>query len=890
MRSIRQITFFILLIVATPDIQAQKASDHPRLLVADSDREGVLTKIEMEPWANASWKTLMEEINPYVNRHVSDPEWIVSRLAMYWKDGERYTQCYIKGQDWDYGEGNAPIPTVRLPGMRKWNDYVNVPLEDMIPYNETGDMLGISRSSADKTPVKIPYKETGHMIRANNMEILKLAEKSAFAYFITQEEKYATFSADIFWTWILGTYYMNPPLDPGESTNGPGGYEPGGIMGYYDYEVIHDDRQIPMAATYDFLYDYLNAHPHEHLKEINKKTVDVASEVFKRFIEIGLVRGGKKGNWNVNRYKNIIGSMLVLESNDFYEDGKGREYYIPFYTEKSGDHYAGLPEIIANYNTETGLWPESPGYASGMIPTVLDMGLQLYKSGVNTLAGNPIIKKAALANLGWLDARGNLVVFGDMRGGAFNMSAFESLLTYSTWTGDTKTARTMATVIRKNMENGQYDRNKSNWRDIVFNQALPESGSELPYHRSAYSEFHRHMILRNGNDEENGLMFTLYGGRQKSHLAENGLALQFYGKGWALAPDASAYESYWSPDAGYHRGITGSNTIVPGYKSGEITVNAMDPKTADNGFYNTEVTSEQVSFADVSTEEKRRVVVMVRTSKTSGFYVDIFRSDQDNNDYLHHNLGNAVTLKDAANQALPISAVNDLGTAYNKNYSFFKNQRKVTHGGDFNATWDINSVSPALHVNMWMMGQDNRELYVVDAPPTTLRNDITPGQINKSPETTPTLLVRQNGLNAQAHPFVSVFEPYATGEKSIKRITKVGHFSDMVSLKVESINSTQIICNSIDGNEEYKPTTDIKFKGTLGVASEKNGQFEYLYLGKGKLLQNGKYKIEAVNEAVSAELKMEDGKYYYSSDKPVFIQIKKRGTKEYPAGYNQEIN
>ncbi|MHA7944790.1 hypothetical protein ACJOV8_017065 [Formosa sp. 3Alg 14/1] len=883
------LTLVITFCFNTVTVQSQQATEHPRLFAKTSDRAALKQKIETENWAKASFNALIEEITPYVNRHTTDPEWIVSRLAMYWKDGERYTQCYIKGQDWDYGEGNAPMPTVRLPGMRKWNDYVNVPLEDRIPYNESGDMLGISRSKADKTPVKIPYKETGHMIRANNMEILKLAEKSAFAYYMTQNEKYAKFSADIYWTWVLGTYYMKPPLDPAQSTGGPGGYEPGGIMGYYDYEVIHDDRQIPMAATYDFLYDYLNANPHKHLKEINKTTVDVSSEVFKRFIEIGLVRGGKKGNWNVNRYKNIIGSMLVLESNEFYEDGKGREYYIPFYTEKSGEHYAGLPEIMANYDTETGLWPESPGYASGMIPTVLEMGLQLYKSGVNTLAGNPIIEKAALANLGWLDARGNLVVFGDMRGGAFNMSAFESLLTYSTWKGDDKTAKTMATVIKKNIENGQYDRYKSNWQDIIFNQALPESGSELPYHRSAYSKFHRHMILRNGNDEDNGLMFTLYGGRYQSHLAENGLAMQFYGKGWALAPDASAYESYWSPDAGYHRGITGSNTIVPGYKKGEITINAMDPKTVEDGFYNTEITSEQVSFADVSADEKRRVVAMIRTSETTGYYVDVFRSDQDNNDYIHHNLGHHVRLTSAEQKPLEVKSVNDLGTEYDKNYSFFKNQRKIKYTSDFNATWDINTVSPELHVNMWMQGQDNRELYVVDAPPTTLREDITPGQINKSPQTTPTLIVRQNGINAKSHPFVSVFESYETGQKSIQNISKVGQFVDLAALKIESKNSTQIICSAIDSNKTFKPTKEMIFKGIFGVASEKDGTFEYLYLGKGSQIQFGDYKIEAIKGAVTATVLVKNGKYFYSSDKPISIQLKKGKVKTYPAGYNIEI-
>ncbi|QDO94279.1 hypothetical protein FNB79_09965 [Formosa sediminum] len=883
------LTLAITFCLNTVTIQAQQTAEHPRLFAKTNERVGLKQKIETEDWAKASYSALVEEVEPYVNRHTTDPEWIVSRLAMYWKDGEHFTQCYIKGQDWDYGEGNAPIPTVRLPGMRKWNDYVNVPLEDRIPYNESGDMLGISRSKSDKTPVLIPYKETGHMIRANNMEILKLAEKSAFLYYMTQDEKYAKFSADIFWTWMLGTYYMNPPLDPEESAGGPGGYEPGGILGYYDYEVIHDDRQIPMAITYDFLYDYLNANPHKHLKEINKTTVDVSSEVFKRFIEIGLVRGGKKGNWNVNRYKNILGSMLVLESNSFYKDGKGREYYIPFYTEKSGDHYEGLPEIMANYDTETGLWPESPGYASGMIPTVLEMGLQLYKSGVNTLAGNPIIEKAALANLGWLDARGNLVVFGDMRGGAFNMSAFESLLTYSTWKGDDKTAKTMATVIKKNIENGQYDRNKSNWQDIIFNQTLPESGSELPYHRSAYSKFHRHMILRNGNDEENGLMFTLYGGRYQSHLSKNGLAMQFYGKGWALAPDASAYESYWSPDAGYHRGITGSNTIIPGYKNGDITVNAMDPKTVDDGFYNTEVTSKNVSFADVSADEKRRVVAMIRTSETTGYYVDVFRSDQDNNDYIHHNLGHQVTLKNTKDAPLEVKAVSNLGTAYDKNYSFFNNPKKIKYTDDFNATWDINTVSPELHVNMWMQGQENRELYVVDAPPTTLRDDITPGQINKSPQSTPTLIVRQNGINAKSHPFVAVFEAYESGQKSIKNISKLGEYADLSSLKIESKNSTQIICSAIVANKTFKPTKGLTFQGTLGVASEKHGKFEYLYLGEGKLLQWNNVSIEAVEGNVSAELRYEDGRYFYSSDKPLKISLKKGKAKTYPAGYNIEI-
>ena len=40
------------------------------------------------------------KIDTYVARHATNPEWILSRMAMYWKDGERYTQCYIGGERW----------------------------------------------------------------------------------------------------------------------------------------------------------------------------------------------------------------------------------------------------------------------------------------------------------------------------------------------------------------------------------------------------------------------------------------------------------------------------------------------------------------------------------------------------------------------------------------------------------------------------------------------------------------------------------------------------------------------------------------------------------------------------------------------------------------------
>ena len=163
---------------------AVQAQQHPCVYVSPSDKVTVRQKVKNEPWAGEAFAAIRSKVEKYVDRHQTDPEWIISRLAMYWKEGERYTQCYLKKQNWDRGEGNAPVPTVRMPGMRTWNKYANVPLEQRIPYNETGDMLGINKLNPSEPPVKVPYKESGHMVRGNNVEILTLAENAAFVYWV----------------------------------------------------------------------------------------------------------------------------------------------------------------------------------------------------------------------------------------------------------------------------------------------------------------------------------------------------------------------------------------------------------------------------------------------------------------------------------------------------------------------------------------------------------------------------------------------------------------------------------------------------------------------------------------------------------------------------------
>ncbi len=784
----KKLLFYFLAVAALCSCQApasEKVDGFPTIYISEGDHAAVLDKIESEPWAKTSYEAMLSKIGPMVERHKTDPEWITSRLAMYWKDGERYTQCYLLKQNWDRGEGNAPVPTLRFPGMRTWNKYYNVPLEDRIPYNESGDMLGINRANPDAEPDLVPYKESGHMVRLNNSEILDLARESAYIYWVTKDESYAKFAADIYYTWLVGIYYMNPILDPTNSTGGPGGWEPGGICGYYDYEQIHDDQGERVAAIYDLIYPYLMANPNDHLTSIGKTTKEVNDEVMKRFIDLGMIRGGKLGNWNVNGFARIMAPILVLGDNKEYADGKGREYYLEYFLSKTTDYHECLVDILSYYNQKTGLWNESPGYSFGIIISILDFAAMLEPIGIDIIADNPILQKAAQAILPWMDQRGNLVVFGDTRGGMADFTIFERLLTYYTKMGDTENADKMSAILMQGISDGTYSRDNSNFVSITTQVPLPATAPEVRMSDLSYSEHHRFFTMKD-YDGDYKLMATIYGGRQGSHLSTTGLSVTLYGYGYALAPDAAGYESYWSKDFYYHQRPTGTNTIMPGYTDGDIVVNKTFPTIADDAYTNEGAHDSFYRMVDVTADEKRRILTSVRCNNDAGYYVDIFMSDQIDNDYIFHNVGTELTIQNKEGKKITTRSSNDLGTKYSEAYSYFANPRKVNYSSDFIAHWDV---ADGIEVDFRMLGGSSRDIYVVDAPYTNLVKNLTPSGVSASPDPTPTLIIRQNGVNGKNQPFVGVYEAHK-GAPAVKSVDKVSSSDNSLTFTVTLVDGT----------------------------------------------------------------------------------------------------
>ena len=141
---------------------------------------------------------MQQRLSPYLDRHQSDPQWIVSRLQMYWQT--KYKKVFVRGMDFSHGEGSAPVPTVRFSGSRDWDtDYLVPKLEDIQPYMD--DPRGLYLQNGKKTAKPwewVQPSETGHIIEKINKKILDLAQDAAFLYWLTGEETYAAFASGIF--------------------------------------------------------------------------------------------------------------------------------------------------------------------------------------------------------------------------------------------------------------------------------------------------------------------------------------------------------------------------------------------------------------------------------------------------------------------------------------------------------------------------------------------------------------------------------------------------------------------------------------------------------------------------------------------------------------------
>ena len=100
-----------VILILLVSIRVTGFSQNPHILVNDGDKSAVLSKIKDQIWAKSILEEISQTVTPYVERHTSDPQWILSRYLMNRIPGKHYTRVFAdeSGSRLTSWTGNAPL-------------------------------------------------------------------------------------------------------------------------------------------------------------------------------------------------------------------------------------------------------------------------------------------------------------------------------------------------------------------------------------------------------------------------------------------------------------------------------------------------------------------------------------------------------------------------------------------------------------------------------------------------------------------------------------------------------------------------------------------------------------------------------------------------------------
>lgn len=843
----------------------KKEPGHPRIYITNDKKAAFTEKLNTAEWAKSSFEAIKDSVEKYVDRHVDDPEWIISRMQMYWDT--HHERIYVIGNEFSHGTGRAPVPTVKFQGHRDFaTDYATPSLEDTQPYMDEKGMY-VQNTKKEGQPWEwVHPSKTGRMIGPMNERIMGLAADAAFLHWYTGEEKYATFASDIFMTYIRGMHHRREPFALEQYGNSH-------LMGLATFEVILDGIIPHLAVCYDFLHAYLKK---------KGEDFEMITSVLKRFADQEIMYGVPDNNWNIFQARFVTYLALALESDSHYKDGKGRQYYINEIMNHTTIRQFALKEAVADiFDQETGMWPESANYSMSVCKDMLDIICLIDNAENNRMLDTfAILKKAVPATVEYLFPNGRITAFGDAKYVPLNAHSFEMLAALYRKYGEPDQEKETTQILRKLIDDKFYNRrNKSMFSlffyvDELMDIPAPEIGYDSFTSNMFYAPNTSWLMQRNGKNRENGMALTLVGSFG-NHAQTNGVSMEMYAKGLMLAPESSFGVSYSTRDnQEYYARFPAHNTVcVDGiseypYMRSNYPYELLScyPQHGDKEPITGNITFARVAFTEPRTNAKQeRLTGIVRLDETTGYVVDIFRSMRNDgkdkkHEYFYHSIGRDIDVMAVNGQKMSLSPTNELSSALGdmRGYDYFKNKKAVSYGQNFSARFNIRlEKQDDVFVDMWMKGFPERTVFTAEAPKSNAfgRGSV-PDELLNQP--LPTLIVRQNG-EAWNRPFVSVFYPYMLGEnKSVQSVDYFGNQKDFTGIIVTSAQRTDYIFNTT-GEQQTVTQNDMQFQGDYAIVGEAEHGIELLFLGNGKLLQKGKYSIKAESSAVTVSVSKEDG-------------------------------
>lgn len=852
----------ILGLLALPFFAPAQNTGHPRLIVDNGDKAAVLDKIAKQPWAAKTYEAMLEELAPYVERHKKDPRWILSRYQMNWAEGKHYTDFYgTQALTLDSVSGNAPYPTVRVATFgRIPANHARPPLEELVPYDTARLMLLTNRTTGEKELMD-PWK----YVDAINTEINQLAMNAAVVYWLTGREEYARFAADILNQFARGAYYQNP-------IHGRFTY------GYIGMETLFDAAYQPLMFVYDFLQPYMKRKRYE---------MKYYPDIWEKFANTMLIQGYRDCNWYAAENTTMVYAALLLD------DPEKRDLYLEHFMDKDTiigrAGHTSLRTTMVEWFTPDGHWKEPGGYHTFPVSNLLRASLAMEKNGYRVFDKYPALLDAATVALKYVFPNLYISSFGDSGRSVPDSQLIELALVFARdyYPEAMPGLLSCAALLERN---GYFDRSKAGVYGLLcFLPGIPEeTPGAYTWDRSNKMDFARFYLQRNGMDKDYGLMYTIQGATY-NHNHSNGMAMELYGAGNVMGIDPGNgpyYEHHLHIN--YFSRWGAHNTVIAGGRSdsapsegrigreiGELEMAAMEPSAEG------EAISPRVSFTDARYRDKstgadqQRTMALVRTSDKTGYYVDIFRSDDPGrNDYMYHNIGDKVELLTPSGTPVAVHA-GKIPLVGDDRPGFRYIEDVETTGkytGDVVALFTVGEGHPAgtRYMKVYLPYNVDRNYYTGYSPKAQ------PAGAVYAQRPLPTLMVQTMG-EAWGTPFVALFEPYFGKEgSSVAGVTKLsrGNEAGYATLLVDNRDgSQQYIFQGTGEGQREQTGHGFAFKGHFGVASLNGGQLEYLYLGQGKKLSFGDYTIEGQDDDCAVNIGFSPGALTVTANRPVTVTV-----------------
>ena len=754
-------------------------------------------------------KVKIENVMSQVDKQ---PDWLYSRLQMFWKTNA--SDVFVNGETFSHpGGAKAAGPTVKYNGSRSTASQYNRPkLEDIIPYDddEQGSVTYISRATG-KMEKTSPAK-TGCNLAGVNRQIITIARDAARIYAATGDMRYGQMAAKVFDVYMKGIAYRNVPIDLNHGHQQT-------LVGMTTFEVIHEDVINELTQMYPLI------------KPLVKDDQAVIEAGFKKWAENIIANGVPHNNWNLFQADFIVKIALVLQDNQAYADGKGKQYYLDYIVNQNSIRQWSMNKLIDfGFDAKSKTWYESPGYSTTVLSSICDFANMLdEKAGIDLFKLRPILTEAVKTSAEYLFPNRMIAGFGDTHPGYLNTGGIDQVLKYAT---------------------RHKNKNLISEMNLLKNAVAPKAPiSEIEAYTSTlfYAPNVSWIAMRSGMDKQHDLMASV-NASFGNHQHANGISLELYGKGYVLGPDAGIGRNLYSglDYLEYYSQMPAHNTVVvDGVSSYPVMMSqhafklvASSPEVSAEQPVSRKLSEQKISFqkeSDAKVEnlgnmtyatvnfiepetqaEQQRTTAIVKTSDKGGYYIDVFRSRKKEggdktHDYFYHNLGQEMKVIDAASgKALDMKPTEELafagGHLYAYSYIYNKVSAEMTSSvkTQFVTRIEDEKVVAAMDnqkeitMTMWMKADANRTIFQALSPENREyeRMPNQPYKIIDQPVLT--FVARQKG-EAWNHPFVCVYEPSSDTEPG--DIASVDYFTPSepsavgIIVKLKDGTEQRIVCS-----------------------------------------------------------------------------------------------